>query len=145
MPTQTHPTVRSYRDLSVWQRAMDLIVTSYRLSKRLPKDELYGLTSQIRRAATSIPANIAEGQGRRYTSEFLQFLGVAKGSLLELETHVLASQRLGYLADGEVEECLKLAAEVGKMLGGLMRRLEQRMPRTSRHQPLATGHQSLTS
>jgi len=140
MLPRARPTVRTYRDLSVWQRAMDLIVTVYGLSKRLPKDELYGLTSQIRRAATSIPANIAEGQGRRYTGEFLHFLGVARGSLLELETHLYASQRLGFLERADVDECLELATEVGKMLGGLMRRLEQRMPRASSHKPLATSH-----
>jgi len=74
MPITSHVRIRTYRDLSVWQRAMDLVVLAYQLGKRLPKEELYGLISQIRRVATSIPANIAEGQGRRYTAEFLNFL-----------------------------------------------------------------------
>ena len=118
MPTPARTAVRTYRDLSVWQRAMDLVVLAYQKSKQLPKDELYGLTSQIRRAATSIPANIAEGQGRRFTSEFLHFLGVARGSLLELETHLLASQRLGFLNGSDVNECLEPAGEVSRMLPG---------------------------
>ncbi len=137
---RSRPAVRTYRDLSVWQRAVDLVVTVYRVSKRLPKDELYGLTSQIRRAAASIPANIAEGQGRRHTGEFLHFLGVARGSLLELETHLFVSQRIGLLAEEELNEPMKLATEVGKMLGGLIRRLEDGMPRASIHKPLATSH-----
>lgn len=144
VPSHAGRSVRMYRDLSVWQRAMDLIVVAYRLSKRFPKDELYGLTSQIRRAATSVPANIAEGQGRRYTGEFLQFLSVARGSLLELETHVFAAQRLGYLDTSDIEPCLDLAAEVGRMLSGLIRSLEARMPRGRSHRPLATGHQPQT-
>jgi four helix bundle protein len=140
MPTPARTSVRTYRDLSVWQRAMDLVVVAYQRSKQLPKDELYGLTSQMRRAATSIPANIAEGQGRRFTKEFLHFLGVARGSLLELETHVLVSHRLGFLNDSEVNECLGVAAEVSKMLSGLMRSLESRMPRGRQHPPLVTRH-----
>lgn len=133
MPTSDRTIVRTYRDLTVWQRAMDLVVVAYQKSKRLPKDELYAITSQIRRAATSIPANNAEGQGRRFTREFLYFLGVARGSLLELETHILASQRLGLLDGADVNECLDIAAEVSRMLAGLMRSLESRMPRGRQH------------
>jgi four helix bundle protein len=135
-------TIHTYRDLTVWQRALDLVVIAYRVSKRLPKDELYGLVSQIRRAATSIPANIAEGQGRRFTREFLHFLGIARGSLLELETHILASQRLGFLNDSDVNDCLGVAAEVSRMLAGLKRSLESRMPRGRLDQPHATRHSS---
>jgi four helix bundle protein len=136
-------TVRTYRDLLVWQRAMDLVVIAYHLSKRLPKDELYGLTSQMRRAATSVPANIAEGQGRRYTTEFLNFLGIANGSLFELETHVLASQRLGFLNASDVNECLTIASETGKMLAGLRRSLENRKPRSRFNRPPTTDHRPL--
>ena len=118
--------IRSYRDLLVWQRAMDLVVSSYRLAKNLPKEELYGLTSQIRRAATSVPANIAEGQGRRSTGQFLQFLGIANGSLLELETHFLAAEKLGLLKSADLEATFRLTGEVGRMLAGLMRRLRER-------------------
>jgi len=143
MPISSRDSVRTYRDLTVWQRAMDLVVLAYRLGKRLPKEELYGLISQIRRAATSIPANIAEGQGLRYTGEFLKFLGIANGSLMELETHIIASQRLGLVTDADVKEPLEVAAHVGRMLAGLMRRLEERTPRTRRHRPPATGHRPL--
>jgi four helix bundle protein len=81
--------ISSYRDLHVWQRGMDLVVESYRLTEKLPKAELYGLVSQIRRAAVSIPANIAEGHGRYHTREFLRHLSISKGSLRELETELL--------------------------------------------------------
>jgi len=143
MPISSYVRIRTYRDLSVWQRAMDLVVLAYQLGKRLPKEELYGLISQIRRAATSIPANIAEGQGRRYTAEFLNFLGIANGSLMELETHIIASQRLGFVNDADVKESLEVAAHVGRMLAGLMRRLEERSPRTRNHRPPTTGHRPL--
>ena len=135
--------VRTYRDLLVWQRAMDLVVVAYQLGRRLPKDELYGLISQIRRAATSVPANIAEGQGRRHTGEFLNFLGIANGSLMELETHIIASQRLGFVTDADVQEGLQVASHVGRMLAGLMRRLKERPPRGRNHRPPATGHRPL--
>lgn len=139
MPTAPGGSVRTYRDLLVWQRAMDLVVSSYRLARRLPKDELYGLTSQIRRAATSVPANIAEGQGRRTTGQFLQFLSVANGSLLELETHVLAGERLGLLRPADLKETLRLSGEVGRMLAGLIRRLKERQSHGP-HWPPTTDH-----
>lgn len=137
--TSRRSPVRSYRDLLVWQRAMDLVVSAYELAKRLPRDELYGLTSQIRRAATSVPANIAEGQGRRSTGQFLQFLSVANGSLLELETHLFVAERLGLLMSHDLEETFRLCRDVGKMLSGLMRRLEERQT-PSPHWPQATDH-----
>src|SRR5882762_5838834 len=90
--------IRSHRDLIVWQKAMDLVVAVYRATETFPKAETYGLTSQIRRAVTSIPANIAEGQGRRLTKEFLYFLANARGSLWELDTHLEAATRLGFLS-----------------------------------------------
>jgi four helix bundle protein len=83
---------RSYRDLVVWQKSMQLVTDIYRITKAFPKEEIYGLTSQIRRAAVSIPSNIAEGQGRRTSSEFHQFLGHARGSIMELETQILIAQ-----------------------------------------------------
>lgn len=89
--------IRSHRDLIVWQKAMDLVVMVYHASKSFPKDEMYGLTSQMRRAAVSVPANIAEGQGRRLTGEFQQFLGQSRGSLLELDTHLELALRLDYI------------------------------------------------
>jgi four helix bundle protein len=137
--TSQRGVVRSYRDLLVWQRAMDLVVSSYRLAKRLPHDELYGLTSQIRRAAASVPANIAEGQGRRSTGQFLQFLGVANGSLLELETHLLVAERLGLLQSKDLESTFQLSRDVGRMLAGLTRRLRERQSRRP-HWPQTTDH-----
>ena len=89
--------IRSHRDLIVWQKAMDLVVNTYGATESFPKAETYGLTSQIRRAVTSIPANIAEGQGRRLSKEFVYFLANSRGSLLELDTHLEAATRLGFL------------------------------------------------
>jgi four helix bundle protein len=94
-----NPGIRSHRDLIVWQKAIDLVVSVYAATENFPKTELYGLTSQIRRCATSIPANIAEGQGRRLPGEFIQFLGNARGSLLELDTHLEIARRLNMLSE----------------------------------------------
>lgn len=88
--------IRSHRDLIVWQRAVDLVVAVYGASTNFPKEEAYGLTGQMRRAAVSIPANIAEGQGRRMTKEFQLILGHSRGSLLELDAHLEIALRLGY-------------------------------------------------
>ncbi len=87
--------IRSYRDLRVWRQAMDLAGACYRTTREFPKEELYGITSQMRRAAVSVAANIAEGHGREGRGKFIQFLRVAQGSLKELETHLLLSQRVG--------------------------------------------------
>jgi four helix bundle protein len=93
--------IRSYRDLRVWQQAMDLAEACYRATRQFPREELYGMTSQIRRAAVSVAANIAEGHGRDSTGEFVQFLRVAQGSLKELETHLLLSHRV----ESPCEDC----------------------------------------
>ncbi len=118
--------ITSYRDLLVWEKAMDLVVASYRLAKRLPGNETYGLASQIQRAAVSIPANIAEGHARRHLGDYLHHLSVANGSLRELETHILIACRLSYLQQSEVDPTLGLAAEVGRMLTGLTQKLRTR-------------------
>lgn len=113
--------IKSHRDLIVWQKGMDLVVSVYRAPERFPIEERYGLTSQIRRAVTSIPANIAEGQGRRLTKEFLYFLSNARGSLWELDTHLESATRLGFLSL-EIHEALRgQLDEVGRILNGLMR------------------------
>jgi four helix bundle protein len=93
-------TINSYRDLRVWQDSMALAEACYRLTRGFPKDEMFGLTSQIRRSATSIPANIAEGHGRENTRSFIQFLRIAQGSVKELETHLLIAQRTGISPSG---------------------------------------------
>ena len=113
--------IRSHRDLIVWQKAMDLVTSVYRLTDEFPKSELYGLTSQIRRSAGSIPANIAEGQGRRLGGEFLQFLAHARGSLLELDTHLEIAVRLGMLKKERHSALMEQLIEVRKLLNGLMR------------------------
>jgi four helix bundle protein len=117
--------VRSYRDLLVWQKGMDLAAEVYRLSRGWPKEEIYGLTSQARRAAASIPANIAEGYGRQSTASYGQFLKIARGSLKELETHLLLAERVGLVAEGTCADALSMADELGKMLGALIMSLSK--------------------
>ena len=116
--------IRSYRDLKVWQLAMDLAELCYRTTRRFPKDELYGMTSQIRRAAASVPANIAEGHGRNSRGEYIQFLRVAQGLLKELETHLLLAQRVGLTDENAVVPTLNKSETLGKMLRALIRSLE---------------------
>lgn len=115
--------IKSHRDLIAWQKAMDLVVLIYECTAGFPRHELYGLTSQIRRAATSIPANIAEGQGRRSKAEFGQFLGNARGSLLELDTHLEVALRLKYLTPAQHERIHQHVTELGKIINGLLRSL----------------------
>ena len=115
--------VRSYRELIVWQKSIDLTVRIYKLTSCFPAEERYGLTSQMRRAAASVPANIAEGQARRSTGEFLQMLSIARGSLAELETFLTLSERLGLIRSETCDSLLEDCAEINKMLVGLMRSL----------------------
>ena len=117
--------VRNYRELLVWQRAMDLVEEVYKAFKKFPREEIYGLRSQIREAAVSIPSNIAEGQGRRTTPDFLRHLSIAYGSLREVETQTLIADRLRYLALGKYQLIMNLAGEVGRLLNGLMTSLER--------------------
>jgi four helix bundle protein len=117
---------RSHRDLIVWQKAVGLAELAYRVTLMLPRSELYGLHGQIRRAATSIPANIAEGAARRTTREFVAFLHVARGSLAELETHFLIAQRVGLLDDRTLYEFQPRADEVGRLINGVLRGLRRR-------------------
>jgi len=120
--------VNSYRDLRVWQKALDLVLTSYKVAKQFPQGELYGLVSQIQRAAVSIPANIAEGHGREHLGDYLHHLSMANGSLMELETHFLIAGRLGYLEVEPMNQLLDQTAEVGRMLAGLIRSLKSSRP-----------------
>ena len=117
--------VRSYRDLRVWKLSIELIVDCYEATKAYPPVELYGLTSQIRRSATSIAANIAEGYGRENRGSYLQYLRIAQGSLKELETHLIVSQRLGILDAATEEKLLLTTEDVGKMLRALIRSVEK--------------------
>lgn len=119
--------VKSQRDLLVWQKAMDLVVECYRLTQSFPASERYSLCSQLQRAAVSVPANIAEGHGRGSTKSFISFLWIANGSLTELETHLLIAERLGYVDRDRVETVLSKLQEVGRMLTGLRRSLESNL------------------
>jgi four helix bundle protein len=110
----------SYRDLKVWQRSMKLVLSVYRLTGCFPKEELYGLVSQMRRAAVSVPSNIAEGKGRLTDRDRTHFYLQARGSLLELETQILIARELSYLAVTESEPLLESVAEIGRMLNGLV-------------------------
>ena len=119
--------VQSYRDLEVWQMAIDLAEQCYRATKCFPKDELFGLTSQIRRAAASIPANIAEGQGRESTKDFLRFISIARGSLMEVETHLILSRRIGLMDQAALESLMTKSDRISRMLAGLRKALEKRL------------------
>jgi len=112
---------RNYRDLIVWQRAMKFVFSVYESTKRFPRDEIFSLTSQMRRGAVSIPSNIAEGQGRGSDAELVRFCRIAHGSLRELETQILIAEKLGYIAATKARELLDDAAEVGRLLNGLIR------------------------
>ncbi|HUL03580.1 MAG TPA: four helix bundle protein [Gemmatimonadales bacterium] len=118
--------VRGYRDLLVWQRAMAVVADVYRLTDAFPNHERYGLAQQMRRAAVSVPSNIAEGHGRDHLGDYLRLLSIAKGSLTEMETQVLIAGRLGYVEKGEEDGILKSTDEVGKMLSGLTKALNRR-------------------
>lgn len=115
--------IKDYKDLIVWQKAMDLVVEVYMLVKLLPKEEVYALSSQIRRAAISIPSNIAEGQARNSTKEFIQFLAIAKGSKAELETQLLICVKTGCLTDSQIAVAMSTLAEIGKMINKLQQSL----------------------
>lgn len=110
-----------YRDLKVWQASMQLAGDVYRLSAQFPKFEVYGLASQIQRSAVSVPSNIAEGHGRNSPKEFNHFLGIASGSLAELETQLMLAQQFIYLAEEQIASPLQLSDEIGKMLKGLQK------------------------
>ena len=115
--------VASYKDLLIWQRSMDLVERIYKVTGKLPTAEQWGLTSQMRRAAISIPSNIAEGYGRQATGEYRHHLLIGRGSLLELETQVLLCQRLGYLATLEIDSLLDEIQQVSKMIASLISKI----------------------
>jgi four helix bundle protein len=117
--------IRSYRDLRVWKEAMDLAVECYGVTKGFPKEETFGLTSQIRRAAASVAANIAEGYGRDSSGQYVNFLRTAQGSLKELETHLLLASRVDLLNAGSTEAVLARSEGIGKMLRGLIRSIQR--------------------
>lgn len=117
--------INSYRELEVWREAVTMAVDCYRLTDTFPRHELYGLASQLQRAAVSVPANIAEGHGRWSRKEFVRFLSIAHGSLAELETHLNIAAELDYLQPESLEAIWERTARVGRMLHGLRRALER--------------------
>lgn len=129
--------VQSYRDLKVWQKARLLVTTIYQLSASFPREELYGLTSQIRRASISVPSNIAEGSAKGSTREFIRFVGIAYGSLAEIETQLFLATDLKYITDEALQTALVETAEIGRMLNGLQRSLETKITEL---RTLTTGH-----
>ena len=124
--------MKNFKELEVWQKAVKLATGTYKLIESLPRAERFGLTIQARRAAASVPANIAEGWGRGSTREYIQFLLIARGSLMELETHLIIAGQLNYLVQEELVSLQKQIEEVGKMLNGLVQALRARQgsPRT---------------
>jgi four helix bundle protein len=118
--------VRSYRDLLVWQQAMALAADCYRKTRPFPQAEIYGLTSQIRRAAASIPANIAEGNGRENTGSYIHALRISQGSLKELETHIILAETVGLMNATDRDALLDACESVGKLLRSLIRSLQER-------------------
>jgi four helix bundle protein len=118
--------IKSYRDLLVWRESMALAESCYLLTRSLPKEEMFGLTSQIRRSAGSVAANIAEGHGRENTRNFVHCLRIAQGSLKELETHLLLAERVGLLGAAKIEPAMGRCEAVGKMLRSLIRALQRR-------------------
>lgn len=117
MPVQRH------EDLEVWQTAMDLVTHVYYVTKGFPKEEVYGLTMQLRRAAVSVPSNIAEGYGRKTTKDFLNFLSTSRGSLMEVQTQIEIARRLGYTGQEDAEKLRLKTETVAKLLNGLIRSL----------------------
>ena len=116
--------IKSYRDLLVWQKAIQLVKNVYRLTQSFPSEEKFGLVSQMRRAAVSVPSNIAEGQARHTRKEFVQFLSHAEGSVAELETQVILAIELGFCTKADTLEITGLTTELSKMLDSLRRKLE---------------------
>ena len=115
--------MKTYRDLQVWQKSMALVTEVYKITKGFPKDETYGLTSQMRRCAVSIPSNMAEGYGRNSTNEYIHFLRISMGSLYELQTQIEISMNLRYLNNDEFNSLYETSREIERMLSSLIRKL----------------------
>ncbi|PWE01236.1 four helix bundle protein [Marinilabilia rubra] len=117
--------MKSYRDLIVWQKAIDLVCLTYKLSKKFPSEEIYSLTSQIKRSSISIPSNIAEGYGRNSKNDYIRFLQIASGSLYEFQTQLEIANRLHYCTNEEFEKIDTLSHEIEKMLSSLIWKLRK--------------------
>lgn len=130
---------KTYRDLELWQTAMDLVVECYQAVRLFPQYEMFGLSNQLRRAVVSVPANIAEGHGRQHRPEFIQHLHIALGSLSEVETHIEIAQRLGYLTSTDAEKLMRRTGEVGRLLNGMLRYLRNNPSPTTSNRRRVTG------
>jgi four helix bundle protein len=115
--------IQSYRDLVVWQKAIELVFEVYRLTRMFPPDERFGLTAQVRRAAVSIAANIAEGHGRHHTGDYCRFLSMARGSVMELETELIIAEGLHLVRDSHLRRARALTDDISRMLSTMQRRL----------------------
>jgi len=115
--------IKSYNDLITWQKGIELVKEVYKATQSFPKEEIYGLTSQIRRSAVSIPSNIAEGHARNTTGEFIQFLGIAKGSLAELDTQIIIAAELGFISEQQKNLLREKITEINRLTNGLIKSL----------------------
>jgi four helix bundle protein len=115
--------VSNFQELTVWQKSIDLVIEIYRITKLLPKEEIYALSNQMRRAAVSIPSNIAEGQQRQSTKEFVNFLSISRGSNAEIETQLIICEKLNYLTAEQIKYAMSLCGEIGKMLNAMIVKL----------------------
>ena len=118
--------LKTHRDLEVWKKSLDFVVELYGITRTFPKEELYGLTSQIRRSAVSIPSNIAEGSARNHDNENIQFLYIALGSATEIETQIIIATRIGYINEETSEKLLTKINGISKMLQGLLKSIKQK-------------------
>ena len=129
--------MKSYQQLDVWQKGVSLSIEVYKFTEQFPRSEKFGLTAQIRRATVSVPANIAEGWGRGSTREYVQFLLVARGSIFELETHLIIGQKLGFLEESQLGHLLQVTQAIGRMLNGLILALRARYRGSASRAPRA--------
>ena len=127
---------KDHRDLLLWRKALDLTIDVYKTTKGFPRQEVFGLVSQLRRASVSVPSNIAEGTARRTTKEFIAFLHIARGSLAELDTQLSLARRLGYLTDAETNILVSQTDEVGRLLNAVLSGLRRRLERRSALSPI---------
>ena len=117
--------IKTYKDLLIWQKGIEIVKETYLICKEIPKDELYGLQSQIKRSSVSIPSNIAEGWGRNYTKNYIQFLKYSRGSLLELETQIIISRELGFISTESYNKIQGLITEESKMLNAFIKSINK--------------------
>lgn len=134
--------IKSYRDLEVWKKSINLVKEIYKITSSFPKEEIYGLTAQLRRASISVPSNIAEGRSRESTKEYLRFIEISYSSIAELETQITIAYELNFINGKCLEKVLNGTSEIGRMLNGLSRSLKKKNPPTSGFQPLTSENEN---